>query len=355
MTWFKCIKVNIAILLFLPSIFTNSTSAQFDPVFSLVASPTTDVRDVAISHDGNKILTVVDDLKIWDSQTGERLATYSDPNVRVIFSAAFSTDDTLIATGDAGHNAIIWDARTGLIMHRLPSYDMNPLNGGIRGVAFTPDGNRLLVGNGNGALQLWDVRTGVEIKRYRNYDHIISLLMLPDGNRAVIWREGAIMIIDINNYDAIDNPAIIVIDGAYPSISSHGKILQIRAGTRLVGYRIQQWDLNTYTLIREYALDPSQRIGVATISPDGHEFLIGAYINPDTTTVFNRTLFESATRNSLRQYPVDRASASNSPLSQDSIIKYFPNGRRFLTVNNGTVHIWDISDVVTKVEDAFLH
>ena len=96
-------------------------------------------------------------------------------------------------------------------------------------------------------------------------------------------------------------------------------------------------------------------IGTATISPDGHDFLLGAYTDPQAPNVVNRTLYESTTRNSLRQYPVDRASASNSPLSQDSIIKYFPNGRRFLTVNNGTVHIWDISDVVTCVKDAFLH
>ena len=195
MTCFQYINIIFAFLLFLPSIFTNFAAAQFDPIFSLVASSTTDIRDVAISHDGNRIVTVIDDLTIWDSNTGEKLAAFSAPNVRFIFSAVFSPDDALIATGDAGHNAIIWDARTGSILQRFPSYDMNPDNGGIRGVAFTPDGNKLLMGNGNGSLQLWDVRTGEEVRRYRNHDHILSLLMLSDGNRAVIWREGAVKII----------------------------------------------------------------------------------------------------------------------------------------------------------------
>ena len=348
MTWFKCIKVNIAILLFLPFICTNITIAQFDPVFSLVASPTTDVRDVAISHDGNKILTVVDDLKIWNSRTGERLATISDPNVRMIFSAVFSPDDALIATGDAGHNAIIWDDRTGSVLQRFPSYDMNPDNGGIKGVAFTPDGSKLLMGNGNGALQLWNVKTGEELKRYQNKNHIISLFILPDGKRAGIGVAGGVFILDLDR-----DIFLTSFLGAYPSLSSDGQILQIRASRN--GPLIQQWDMSSYELVREYVYEPGQLVGIPTISPDGKNFLIGATINTQLSRTSNRELFDTTSRNLLRQYPVDRASASNSPLSRDSIIKYFPNGRRFLTVNNGTVHIWDISDVVTKVEDAFLH
>ena len=68
----------------------------------------------------------------------------------------------------------------------------------MKGLAFTPDGRKLLTGASNGALQLWDVRTGEELKRYINRGVILSLFLLPDGNRAVIWFTGVIVIFDIN-------------------------------------------------------------------------------------------------------------------------------------------------------------
>ena len=274
--------------------------------------------------------------------------TYSDPNVSYIWNAVFSQDDHLIATADISHHALIWNAQTGAVLKRFTSYYLEPDGGGMRGVSFTPDSKKLLGSNGNGALQLWNVETGDEIKRYRNRGSIQSVFIFPDGIRAGIWLLGGVGIININN-----DQALKAINGAYPSLSSDGQILQIRASRN--GPLIQQWDMSTYELIREYVYEPGQIVGIPTISPDGKNFLIGAIINTQLSRTSNRELYDTTTRSLLRQYPVDRISSSNSPLSRDLIIKYFFDGRRFLTVNGGTVHIWDISDVVTCVEDAFLH
>ena len=337
----------------------NLLYAQFEPALSI--TPEQDqqqVNSVSISSDGRLVVTCTDRPILWDAQTGEKIRTYhghdgllvNNIGPVVIYSSAFSNDNRFLITGDDGFYAVVSDVNTGEVIFRCRSYDLYPLGFGMLGVSFTPDGNKVLTGASNGALQLWDVRTGDELKRYRDRGGVQTLFILPDGNRAIIWRAGAVIIIDLQNDQNMES-----FSGAYPSLSSDGQILQIRSGNRLDGYRIQHWNMNNYTLLNEFPLESGQLIGTATISPDGHDFLLGAYTDLQATNVFNRTLYESATRNSLRQYPVDRASASNSPFSQDSIIKYFPNGRRFLTVNNGTVHIWDISDVVTKVEDAFLH
>ena len=102
----------------------------------------------------------------------------------------------------------------------------------------------MLTGASNGALQLWDVESGLELMRYRDRGVIESLFILPDGNRFVLWRTGAVIIIDLNN----DN-TLKALSGAYPSLSSDGQILQIEAGNQFDGYRIQHWDMNTYNLI----------------------------------------------------------------------------------------------------------
>ena len=347
---FKCTKSTIALLLLFPFLSTPIATAQFEPVLSIEVNPIggVDVQAAEISPDGSKIITATRVPIVWNAITGERILTFTANTANYIRSVAFANDNYTVATGDGRHNAFIWNIRTGDVLQRVTGYDMDPTGGGITGVAFTPDGTKLLTGDGNGALQLWDVKTGQEIKRYRDQGGIETLFILPDGNRFVIWRAGAVVIIDLYN-----DQSIKIISGAYPSLSSDGQILQIRASRN--GPLIQQWDMSTYELIREYVYEPGQIVGIPTISPDGKNFLIGAIINTQLSRTSNRELYDTTTRSLLRQYPVDRISSSNSPLSRDLIIKYFFDGRRFLTVNGGTVHIWDISDVVTCVEDAFLH
>ena len=207
MTRNKFIKIIFAFLLFTSFLSTPIATAQFEPILTI--TPEQDgqpVNTISISSDGRWFLTGTYRPILWDSQTGEMIRIFHGHDELslnlivpvIITGSTFSNDNRILATGDDGFNAVVSDVNTGDALIKVKSYSTDPTGGGMKGLAFTPDGRKLLTGASNGALQLWDVRTGEELKRYINRGVILSLFLLPDGNRAVIWFTGVIVIFDIN-------------------------------------------------------------------------------------------------------------------------------------------------------------
>lgn len=57
----------------------------------------------------------------------------------------------------------------------------------------------------------------------------------------------------------------------------------------------------------------------------------------------------------LSEYPVDINAGKNEPTSTEERIGFFPDGKRFWTVNGTKVHFWDISDLTSSVKDPTLY
>jgi len=68
----------------------------------------------------------------------------------LVFSVAFSPDDSIIATGSTDGTAKIWDALTGRELLTLSSD-----GGGVTNVAFSPDGSRLATANRDGTDRIY--------------------------------------------------------------------------------------------------------------------------------------------------------------------------------------------------------
>ncbi|MFN8222061.1 MAG: WD40 repeat domain-containing protein [Gaiellales bacterium] len=71
-----------------------------------------------------------------------------------VSSVSFSDDGGLLVTASRDHAAVIWDARTGVVLHRLEGHF-----GAVADARFSPDG-RWVVTAGPIAAGIWDVRTG---------------------------------------------------------------------------------------------------------------------------------------------------------------------------------------------------
>ena len=102
-------------------------------------------------------------VKLYDFETGQLFNTliagrhtkFREPRERVT-SIAFSPDSTKIASG-AGHDVKLWDVETG---ENIATFQVE--RGSVNSIAFSPDGTKIAVGADEGA-KLLDILTGKHI------------------------------------------------------------------------------------------------------------------------------------------------------------------------------------------------
>ena len=121
------------------------------------------IRMLAVSPDHNRIASVADDMKtkLWDSATGECLATWGDYESKtphgfpsMLYAVTWSPDGKWLATGDRTGRVLVRDASSGQIAATIETpimYTWDPKArrhsiGGVRSLAFSNDSNLLAVG-----------------------------------------------------------------------------------------------------------------------------------------------------------------------------------------------------------------
>ncbi|MFO0959713.1 MAG: WD40 repeat domain-containing serine/threonine-protein kinase [Isosphaeraceae bacterium] len=158
-----------------------------------------DARGLAFSPDAG-LFAAWDEsgrIGVWSLPDAAPLAML-DGGPRIIRSLAFGRLGTvgeprrLLAAGDAGGTATIWDLATrSVISHAFGShYDVHAL-------AFNPDGT-ILATAGRGEARLWDTATGRQLLSLTPRNTMTSLAFSPDGTRLAVgcrfafgYREGA--------------------------------------------------------------------------------------------------------------------------------------------------------------------
>jgi WD40 repeat protein len=286
-----------------------------------VVAFTTDLKVVAVNYWGEiEVRTVADGkalLKIDPIlDRGEKFAFRPD-----VFAMAFSPDGTRLATagsvaavggphGLPGGIAIVWDAKTGKIVHKS-----DKLSTAASAVAWSPDGTRLVVGtNGAGGelpqageVRVWDAETGRVLHSFKvkaevrqgEWASAGDVAFGPDGN----WVASPV------TAGSRGAPAGLLID-------------ETRASVRI-------WNLENGTATQPVKGLKSS-VGRVVFSPDGKRL---ATAGADT---FVR-LWDLETGNELGSLPSsDRITA----------VAYAPDGR-FLSAgsNDGTVRIWAVPAV----------
>jgi WD40 repeat protein len=96
-----------------------------------------------------------------------------------VFSAQFSPDSQLLATGSADHAVRIWNARSGALIRTLDAHTAE-----IRAVAFDVEGKRLASGGEDKKVYVWDVASGArqaEIADFRG--GVRGIVFSHDGTR----------------------------------------------------------------------------------------------------------------------------------------------------------------------------
>ncbi len=109
---------------------------------------------------------------------------FDAPTGVVMNAVALSPDERLIATGDAGGTATVYDAETGDEVARFKR------QGAVGGVDFTADSRRLVVGSGTG-IYVFDLAREQEVDAFSVFDTPVTALdVSPSADRLAVGSLG---------------------------------------------------------------------------------------------------------------------------------------------------------------------
>lgn len=135
------------------------------------------VWSAAYSRDGQLLATGGGDatVRLWDLATGTgRAVTVTEG--RPVLAVAFSPDGSTIAAATGEDTVRLWNTTTG---RQTAAFSGQR---GVRSVAFSPDGRTLATGSGEGDVRLWNTRTGTAGATLTGHtDAVKSLAFSPDG------------------------------------------------------------------------------------------------------------------------------------------------------------------------------
>ncbi len=151
------------------------------------------INAVAVSSDGNRLLTGSDDglVVVWDSASGEIMQRL-DGHLAAVQAVAFSPDGQWALSGAADNTAVLWDLTSGEAAQRLVGH-----KGDVSGAAFTPDGRYAVTSEDTAAapsdLIVWDLATGEIVRRFGgggegNQEGILDMALSSDGRIALVGQ-----------------------------------------------------------------------------------------------------------------------------------------------------------------------
>ena len=133
---------------------------------------------LAMSGDGRLVAAAPrpDQVAVYDAQTGDELALFSDLGADQ-HSFAFSDDARLLAAGDAEGRTRIWEWETGRLHATLEGH-----LGRVFAVDFHPDGSRLATGSDDRTIRIWDPELEVCVAQLQGHsEYIYDLEFSPSG------------------------------------------------------------------------------------------------------------------------------------------------------------------------------
>lgn len=282
---------------------------MFDFLRSPIKEHKGEISALAIAPDGSHAVTgahahqLLDrDAIMWRLPAVEFVRRLKGHRV-AIYSAAYSPDSTVIATGGGGvvkgtrwvydHAIRIWNKRGA--PRKVFGNDLFF----VRALSFSPDGRTLLSGSANDApvapqrngasLRLWDWTNGKEVARFGNHKFSVdSVAFSPDGKRVVAASSGMISggtvsgDVEAKKRLGLEGRSLRLWDlASQKEIDAFAKwgwvnsVLFHPSGNFLFscGQGVTCWDCNTGNSVAQFLQDSF--IHAASLSPDGTLLALG--------------------------------------------------------------------------------
>lgn len=357
------------------------------------------VWSAEFAPDEQRIVTASQDgsARIWSIETGQPIGApfighRRDGNQTPIFTAVFSPDGKLVASGGLDNRILLWDPESiepfdfsaVIETGQVPQQSFTALDGhkaAVRALKFSRDGGRLLSGGQDNAVMVWDVRSGGLIKALRGHDGWVrSVGFSPDGQTAISGsHDRRVKGWDIAGYeesrvlkarllhghaDAVLS-ASFSFDGEQVVTASRDRsaklwdaatgqlIRELREGhyfttasavffpdgkrllTTAADNTARVWDVSTGVELTELRLDGTGRHGAAAVSGDGRWIVTGSQRNEqEATDAWSAKLWRAADGSLIHTFQGHAAEVTAVAFSPDSDLIF--SGDR-----NGRCLIWN--------------
>ncbi|MEM6612814.1 MAG: CHAT domain-containing protein, partial [Cyanobacteria bacterium P01_C01_bin.72] len=280
-----------------------------------------DVNSVAISNDGNYIVSGSDDgkVKLWDVKGQTLIHTFAGHKYDVN-SVAISSDGNYIVSGGADYTVKLWDVKEQTLIHTFAGhkYDVNS-------VAISSDGNYIVSGGADYTVKLWDVKKQTVVRTFEGHKYDVnSVTISSDGNYIVggsstgsvkLWNiKGQTVARTFNGHRHQIDSVAISRDGNY--IVSGG-----------ADHTVKLWDVKEQTLI--HTVEGHQAsINSVVVSSDGNHIVSAS---SDRTV----KLWSVKEQTLVRTFNGHQHEINSVAISNDG--NYIVSGGR-----DRTVKLWDI-------------
>jgi WD40 repeat protein len=280
------------------------------------------VTSAVFSPDTKLILTSCSDgARLWDAAAGKQVAFLK--NVAGVINAVFSPDGKLIITSGRDSAAHVWKLTAQRQATLAKSLYYNHRNS-VTGAVFNGDGTKILTTNNDSTFSLKDIATGVEIFSVKSKATVTSAVFSPDGKwiltagknkTGCLWdattgkQVGLEMKHDGPVYSAAFSP-----DGKWILTAGWDKVVRVWALTD----KIHEIDEPIFS---------RRNISSAAFSTDA------------------QTILTSNKHGAISILDLHTGNPTGSLKQESTGINalYSPDGRRILTTNDNSVHIWDAS------------
>ncbi|VUC33404.1 unnamed protein product [Clonostachys rosea] len=292
-------------------------------VSTLEESHSGNINVVAFSPNSKWLASASKTIKLWDIETGVRIATYIIP-ANTSSTIAFSPDSDRLALGSVNGNIELWDT-TQAYSKTLENHSSH-----IRVVEISPDSRWLATLSSDGTIRLWDM-TGTCIQVFEHYEgYNPGVKFSPDSKWLILGPyDSALKIWDIAGADGVTLQSNCFKDSCF-SLSPDSKWLA--SGSRVDG-AVTLWDVETGACLATIQ-GHSKRISAIEISLNSKWGASGS--EDGTVMLWDKTGARIATLMEHRR--------------AITAIKISPDSKWLASASNDhTIKLWDMAGLCTAI------